>query len=105
MQDNNLQLRLFQYPCFWLGAGNGKDFGEQRFSRDVRGTGHSIFKSKNDRILFMNRGTFQEGKEKEYFLKATGTLNTMHIVSFRIICVQLLNPFDYVSFDVSCGLM
>ena len=53
----------------------------------------------------MNRGTFQEGKEKEGFLKATGTLNTMHIVSFRIICVQLLNPFDYVSFDLSCGLM
>ena len=62
-------------------------------------------KVKNNRTLVMNRGTFQEGKEKEGFLKATGTLNTMHIVSFRIICVQLLNPFDYVSFDMSCGLM
>ena len=30
-------------------------------------------KVKNNRTLVMNRGTFQEGKEKEGFLKATGT--------------------------------
>ena len=68
MHDNALELKLFQYPSFSLGAANGKDFRQKRFSGDVRGTGgQSIFKRKNNGVLIMNKGTFQDGKTKGDF--------------------------------------